>query len=79
MTPGLPTARSTATRLTPGLRPEADLLLCVASPMEESQRLPFLLMLTDQDLDWDFLLETSVYNEMLPLLYWHLHAACPDR
>jgi hypothetical protein len=70
---------ASARRRQPGLCPEAELLLCVASPMEETQRLARLQMLTAQDLDWDFLLEASSHNEMLALLFWHLRAVCPDR
>jgi hypothetical protein len=79
MTSSAPSVPSSAARRDPGLRPEADVLLCVASPMEEPRRLACLQALTEQHLDWDFLLEAAAHNEMLPLLYWHLNAACPHR
>jgi Uncharacterised nucleotidyltransferase len=63
----------------PGLCPEAELLLCVASPMEETERLARLRSLTAQELDWGLLLEAGSHNEMLALLYWHLRAGCPDQ
>lgn len=79
LTPASPSNQFSAARRSPGLRPEARLLLCVASPMEEPRRLACLQTLAEQHLEWDFLLEAGIHNEMLPLLYWHLNAACPDR
>jgi hypothetical protein len=63
----------------PGLCVEARLLLCAASPVQEVQRLSEVRSLIEHPIDWDRLLGMGAQNEILPLLYWHLNAACPDR
>jgi len=54
------------------------LLLCVASPTEEGERLSEVRALSAQPLDWEYLFGLGDQNDVLPLLYWHLNAASDD-
>ena len=47
--------------------------------MEQAARLGLLQSLLEEDLEWDFLMDAGLHNETLPLLYWHLNQACPER
>lgn len=60
------------------LRPEAELLLCCARIATEAERASRIHALLAEDLDWAYLLPTARAHGMMPLLYWHLEAACPD-
>jgi hypothetical protein len=79
--PGFSSAsdRLRAGRWPPGLRPEAELLLYAASPPGTKRRSIRFQAPDELALDWEYLLEASLHNETVPLLYSHLNARCPDR
>lgn len=60
------------------LRPEAEVLLCCARTQMDAVRAERLRVLLGEKLDWDYVLETAQQHGMTPLLYWHLHATCPE-
>ena len=62
----------------PGLRPEALLLLCAASPLATPARSAQLRSAIKRDIDWQYLFDVGAHNEVLPLLYWSVNAACPE-
>ena len=58
--------------------PEHELLLFCARTsrtLETSVRIEALL---EEKIDWEYLLPTAHVHGMVPLLYWHLDAACPE-
>jgi hypothetical protein len=57
---------------------EAEILLCCASACADSERARRLSALFQEDVDWLFLLWKAIQHGMMPLLYWHLNALCPD-
>ncbi len=58
--------------------PEAKLLLCCAQISEEPERAARIRSLLREEIDWPHLLRMALPHGMMPLLYWHLNAACPD-
>ena len=60
------------------LRPEADLLLCCARTRMDRERADRLRALVLGGLDWDYLLRKARPHGLLPLLYTHLNAICPE-
>lgn len=60
-------------------RPGAELLLwCARISTESEKRVARVRALLGKELDWPYLLATAVPHGMMPLLYWHLNATCPD-
>ncbi len=59
-------------------RPEAKLLLCCAQVIEESERAAPICKLLREEIDWPYLLRMALPHGMMPLLYWHLNATCPE-
>src|SRR5437867_2237745 len=62
----------------PGLRPEALLLLSVASPPGEPETSATEKLL-QSNLDWESLLLMGERNDVLPLLYWRLNTGFKER
>lgn len=61
-----------------GIRPEAALLLCCARTCTESERAEQIKALLREDIDWVYLIRRARLHGVMPLLYWHLNAICPD-
>ena len=59
-------------------RPESALLLCCARTQMNAEKTEQLRALLREDLDWAYLLETAQCQGVIPLLYQHLHALCPE-
>ena len=59
-------------------RPEAELLLCCARTCMDSARAERIKALLREAIDWAYLLRTALPHGMMPLLYWHLNAICPE-
>ena len=64
--------------MVPADRPEGELLLCCARICEDSDRDACIRALLGKEIDWSYLLSTALPHGMMPLLYWHLNATCPD-
>src|SRR5438093_13533877 len=60
------------------IRPEAGLLLCCARSHMDQWTAARIRTLLQEDIDWPYLLRTARSHGMMPLLYWHLNATCPD-
>ncbi len=60
------------------LRPENEILICVARKVLNDELSARLRALAQQEIDWDFLLAAASEHNLLPLLYNHLTAASPD-
>ena len=69
---------SAAQNLTVGTRLALELLLCCARTQMDAARAERIRALLREELDWDYLLGTAFRHGMLPLLYWHLNAICPE-
>lgn len=61
-----------------GTHPEAELLLCCARTCMDSERAERIRALLREDIDWAYLLRIALRHRMMPLLYWNLHATCPE-
>jgi len=59
-------------------RPEHELLLCCARTRMDAERASRIRVLVGKGLDWAYLLRTAPPHGMMPLLYWHLKAICPE-
>jgi hypothetical protein len=59
-------------------RPEAELLLCCGRARMDPDTAARVKALLRREIDWDYLLPTALRHGMMPLLYWHLDAVCPD-
>jgi hypothetical protein len=60
---------------TPGLRPEAELLLCAAGTLPPETRSSRIRELLSHDIDWDAVLRLAMHNRIPTLLYRHLEDA----
>lgn len=69
---------SANTPMQPGFRPEARLLLAVASEGKESDRHSRIRTLLEEEIDWDLLLRLALHNRVHTLLYWNLNAISPE-
>src|SRR5207249_1603604 len=58
--------------------PGAELLSCYARMCMDSERAERIGVLLQQDIDWAYLFLMARSHGMMPLLYWHLNATCPD-
>src|SRR5437867_6232608 len=59
-------------------RPEHELLIYSARVCMDSERAERIGVLLQQDIDWAYLFLMARSHGMMPLLYWHLNATCPD-
>jgi hypothetical protein len=59
-------------------RPEIQLLLCCARTHMDSGRAAEMKTLLRGDIDWAYLNQTALQHRVIPLLYWNLHATCPE-
>jgi hypothetical protein len=74
-----PAARVTRRGATaPNTRPEAELLLRCARAHLDTEGITRLKALLGEDLDWGYVLRAADRHRMMPLLYWHLNATCPE-
>lgn len=73
---GLPFDQRSAPIL--NIRPEAELLTCCALVHMNSERADRIRALLRENIDWTYLFWTAVFHRMMPLLYWHLNATCPE-
>lgn len=62
----------------PGIRPEAEILLCVAGAGDEEAKNARLRALVHDGIDWKELKRAAAEGRVTSLLYWHLKAACPS-
>lgn len=60
-------------------RPETELLLCCSRTCLDAKTIARIGTLLQEDIDWPHLLRTARSHGMMPLLYWHLNATCPER
>ena len=54
------------------MNPEDELLLCCARTRLDETQAERIRELLQQELDWDFLLNSALRHGMMPLVYWHL-------
>jgi hypothetical protein len=59
-------------------RPEVELLLVCARTYKDSERAAQIRTLLRKDTDWSYLIRMAGRHGMIPLLYWHLNATCPE-
>ena len=59
-------------------RREVELLLCCARTRLDAERAARISALLREEIDWERLLHMAHRHGMLPLLYWHLNATCPQ-
>ncbi len=60
------------------LPPEAELLLCCARAQMDAATAERIRTLLREELDWGYMHGLASRLGMLPLLYWHLNAICPE-
>jgi len=60
------------------IRPEAELLLCCASTHVDSERAKRITSLVQEGMNWSYLTWKAFQHGMMPLLYSHLNALCPE-
>ena len=60
------------------VRPEAELLLCCARTRLDAEQTVRIKSLLQQKLDWEYLLRAATQHGVMPLLYSHLSAICPE-
>jgi len=70
--------QSSALSTQSSIRREIELLLCCARTRLDAERAARISALLREDIDWERLLCTAHRHGMLPLLYWHLNATCPQ-
>ncbi len=58
--------------------PEIDLLLCCARTRITPDTTEHIHSLVQQDIDWEYLLKTSLHHKVMPLLYQSLKKTCPE-
>ena len=58
--------------------PEIDLLLCCARTRITPDITEHIHSLVQQDIDWEFILKTSLHHRVMPLLYQSLKKTCPE-
>lgn len=63
---------------TMNIRPEAELLICCALVHMNPERADRIRALLQEKIDWTYLFRIAVSHRMMPLLYWHLNATCPE-
>ncbi len=61
-----------------GARPEVELLLLCARTQMDSERAARVEALLQEDINWDYLLETAQEHGVMPFLFWNLNAICPE-
>lgn len=61
------------------LRPEDELLICIARRYVEKGVVDRLRRLTQQNIDWEYVLKAATLHGLSPLLATHLVAVVPDR
>ncbi|HWP47151.1 MAG TPA: nucleotidyltransferase family protein [Candidatus Limnocylindrales bacterium] len=61
-----------------GIRPEVELLLDCARTHMDPERAERIKRISQEGLDWDYLLRTALLHRTTPLLYWHLNILCPE-
>jgi len=59
-------------------RPENELLVCAARRSLDDDRAKRMTTLVDGELDWKYLRDKATQQGMMPLLYRHLNAVCPQ-
>ena len=64
--------------LIPPNNPEIDLLLCCARTHITPEIAEHIHSLVQQDIDWEYLLKTSLDHRVMPLLYRSLKKTCPE-
>jgi hypothetical protein len=60
------------------VRPEIRLLLCCARTRLTPEAAEEMRTLLKGHIDWQYLLELALQHRVMPLLYWNLHATCPE-
>ena len=59
-------------------RPENELLICVARPALEVAQRERVRLLLRGDLDWGYLKAMAHRHSVIPLVYYHVNALCPE-
>lgn len=60
------------------MRPEVELLLCCARTCMNSETTERIKTLLQEDIDWEYLIQTARSHGVIPLLYWNLNTNCPE-
>lgn len=60
------------------MRRENQLLICVARRSVDTATGERIRSLVEQELNWDYLLDSADRHGLMPLLYWHLSSGCPE-
>ncbi len=58
--------------------PEIELLLCCARTQMEPRYAECISHLVQQNLKWDYVLQTAQWHGVMPLLHWQLKDICPS-
>src|SRR5438132_5126221 len=61
-----------------GIGPEAELLTRAAEVPQDPAQADRIRVLLRHDLRWSCVLEGARRHWIMPLLFWHLNAMCPD-
>lgn len=72
-----PLAEDSATSATSD-RPEVELLLCCARTHIDTLTAERIKTLLQQDINWEYLLQTALQHRVMPLLYRSLNTTCPE-
>ena len=59
-------------------RPENELLICVSRPARDIAQRERVRLLLRSDLDWGYLKAMAHRHSLIPLLYYHVNAVCPE-
>jgi len=57
--------------------PELEIMLCCAQSQVKAEKADRVRDLIAQGIDWQFLIERTVYHKVLPLVYTNLKTICP--
>ncbi|AXV38907.1 nucleotidyltransferase family protein [Methanobacterium sp. BAmetb5] len=60
------------------LKPEDQLLLNCSLTLLSGENIKRIKQLTNQDLDWNYLIDLAYKHRLSPLLYWHLNRSSPE-
>lgn len=63
---------------TANTRPEVNLLLCCVQTCTDSASVEQIKALLQEDIDWEYLIQTALRHGVMPLFYWNLNTICPE-
>ncbi len=62
-----------------GARPEVEILICCTRARMTTEKADRIRSLLKQEIDWDYLSAMAFRHAVMPLLYYHLKAICPEQ